>query len=63
MDAITRLLDEFVTEVTNEQVQHDNLYAEQQVQCEDEEGFRLGEIAEANAALQEATQTLDGCNS
>jgi predicted nucleic acid-binding Zn-ribbon protein len=63
LDAITRMLDEFVTEVTEEQVQHDELYATQQRECADEFSFRESEIAQASSALSEAQETLDGCNS
>lgn len=63
LDAITRLLEDFVTEVTEEQVQHDQLFASQQKECADEFGFRESEIQQANAALAEAQETLDGCNS
>lgn len=63
LDAITRMLNDFVTEITEEQVQHDNLFATQQAECAKEFAFRQAEVEAAVAAIQEATETLDGCNS
>jgi PBP1b-binding outer membrane lipoprotein LpoB len=63
LDAITKLLEDFVTEVTEEQVQHDQLWASQQKQLAEEYAFRESEIQQAEAALAEAQETLDGCNS
>lgn len=61
LDAITKMLDEFVTAVTEEQVQHDELFEKQNAECEDEFSFRKKEVADAVAAMREAQETLDGC--
>ena len=63
LDAVTRLLNDFVTEVTSEQAQHDQLYEQQKSECDSETSYRVTEIASANSAIQEAQETLDGCNS
>jgi len=63
LDAINRLLNDFVTEVTSEQAQHDQLFASQQTECTSETSFRVSEIASATSAIQEGQETLDGCNS
>lgn len=63
LDAINRMLNEFVTEVTAEQAQHDQLFASQQADCADEISYRENEISQANAAIQQASETLDGCTS
>lgn len=44
-------------------MQHDELHAQQARECADEFAFRESEISEAVAALTEAQETLDGCNS
>jgi len=60
MDAITRILNEFEQEINAEQLAADQLYERQTAECEDEFAFRLAEIAEAQAAITEATETLQG---
>lgn len=62
LDAITKMLSDFKTEIVTEQADHDQLWAEQQVECASEFEFREQEVKAAVAALKEATETLDGCS-
>lgn len=61
LDAITKALDDFQASITVEQTSHDNLLKKQTGECETEFTFRNREIGDANGALKEATETLDGC--
>lgn len=63
LDSITRMLQDFVTEVTQEQVSHDDLIANNRRECATEENFRSNEIKAADAALSEGQATLDSCSS
>jgi hypothetical protein len=44
LDAITKMLDDFVATVTEEQAAHDSLYDKQTKECEDEFVFREREV-------------------
>jgi hypothetical protein len=61
LDAITRMLDDFKKQVTDEQLAHDNLFARQEKECASEYEFREKEVREAEGALKSATETLNGC--
>jgi len=61
LDAITKMLDDFVAAITEEQAQHDSLYDAQTKECEGEFEFRQREVEDAVAALKEAKESLDGC--
>lgn len=61
LEAILKLLDNFRTTVTEEQVAHDNLHEKQTKECESEFEFRRKEVSDAEAAVRAAQETLDGC--
>lgn len=61
MDAITKALDDFKSAIETEQATHDALKEKQDKECEEEFKLREVAVAEATAALKEATETLDGC--
>lgn len=61
LDAITKALDDFATAIDEEQATHDALKEKQDVECEDEFKLREQAVAEAEGALKEAQETLDGC--
>jgi hypothetical protein len=63
LDAITKALDDFKEAIQTEQATHDALKEKQDRECEDEFKLREAAVAEAVAALKEATETLDGCKS
>jgi hypothetical protein len=63
LDTITKMLNDFKTQITEEQVQHDNLYKQQQQECSTETDFRQKEIDDAVGAFKSASETLDGCTS
>jgi predicted lipase len=63
LDLITKMLEDFKTEITNEQLSHDALFAKQQQSCAEELSFRDKEIQDATGALKAGQETLDGCKS
>jgi septal ring factor EnvC (AmiA/AmiB activator) len=61
LDAITKALDDFKNAIEEEQATHDALKDKQDQECEEEFKLREEAVAEAESALKEATETLDGC--